>query len=179
MNCNEIQDKELKTVLHLLDLLQNSRNLSEEEARIYNALHASFPVIADEKSVIYDYIHSYRWIEAPESFPNDQGGMDVFPIESSIMHPHIRITPLGDKEIKKLLPFARNWLYKKEKSEEFDKLHKHLLESQLESIKFAQKTTEETINIAKSAKSAAWASAFSAIITAILALVALIFSLYK
>ena len=164
-------------VLHLLDIMQNSSNLSEEDKRIYDALNSSFPVISEEKSIIYNYAHSFRWIEAPESFPNNHGGRDVYLIDSSVMHDFIRITPVGKKELMKLLPFAKNWLSKKEQSEKIDNLQKQLLETQLDSIRFAQQTTKETIEVAKSAKCAAWASAFGAIFTALLALIALILNL--
>jgi hypothetical protein len=54
------------------------------------------------------------------------------------------------------------------------KLEKQLLKSQIDSFKFSQQTTEETIKIAKSAKYAAWASVIGAIVSALLAFIKLL-----
>lgn len=178
MEYSDIQNKELKTVLHLFDIMQNSRSLSAKEKQICDTLHASFPEISDERRTIFDHIHSLRWIEVPESFPNNRGGRDYFMIDNPHIQAFIRITSLGEEELAKLLPFAENWLLKKEQSENIDNLKKQLIESQLESIKFAKQTTKETIIIAKSAKYAAWASAIGAIVTALLALIALLFNIF-
>ena len=115
-----------------------------------------------------------KWIDAPDYLPRSNGGKAFFQIDSSYMSQHVQITSLGCEELSKLLKYADKWIKKKKQSEYIEELHKELIEFQIESIKMAKLTTQETINIAKSAKSAAWASAISAILSALLALVALI-----
>lgn len=174
MEYNEIPNKELKLTFHLLNFLQNSENLSADEKHIFDVLNDFFPEVADEKKTIFEYANSLKWIKVPE-LSNNRGGRTILPIDSSRIHHNIRITDSGKKELAKLLPFAEDWLLKKERSEETENLQNHFLKSQIKSINFAQKTTEETIKIAKSAKCAAWASAIGAIITALATLIALIF----
>ena len=171
MDFNDIQDKDIKIVLHLLDILQNSRLLSKEEKEIYDTLVESFYDDNDERSAIYNYAQSNKWIDAPDGFKNNRGGKNYYLIDSKQIHDNIKITPKGNNELSKLLPFAENWMLKRKHSEYIAQLEKQLLESQIDSIKFAKRTTEETIKIAKSAKYAAWASAFAAIATVILALI--------
>lgn len=171
MELKDIQDKEIKIVLHLLDILQNSRLLTKEEKEIYDTLVESIYNDNDEKSTIYNYAQSNKWINAPNGFKNSRGGKDYFTIDSKQIHNYITITTKGNEELSKLLPFAEKWVLNRKQSEHIADLEKQLLESQIDSIKYAQKTTEETIKIAKSAKYAAWASAIGAIFTALLALI--------
>ena len=179
MDFNDIQDKEIKIVLHLLDILQNSRLLSKEEKEIYNTLVEFFYVDNDERSIIYNYAQSNNWIDAPDGFNNSRGGKNYYPIDSKQIHDYITITPKGIDELSKLLPLAKNWVLKKKQSEHIAHLEKQLLGSQIESIKFAQQTTKETIKIAKSAKYAAWASAIGAILTFLLALINFIIAVFR
>lgn len=171
MELNDIPNKDIKIVLHLLDILQNSRLLTKEEKEIYDVLVVSIYNDNDERSIIYNYAQSNKWIDAPDGFNNSRGGKDYFPIDSKQIHDYITITPKGNHELSKLLPFAENWVLKMKQSDHIAQLEKQLLESQIDSIKFARQTTEETIRIAKSAKYAAWASAIGAIVTALLALI--------
>ena len=173
MDFNDIQDKEIKIVLHLLDILQNSRLLAKEEKEIYDTLVEYFGDDNDERSAIYNYAQSNKWIDAPDGFKNNRGGKDYYFIDSEQIHDYIKITQKGNNELSKLLPFAEKWMLKRKHSEYIAQLEKQLLESQIDSIKFAQLTTKETIKVAKSAKYAAWASAIGAIVTALLSLIKL------
>ena len=174
MEINEIQEKEIKIVLHLLDILQNTRIMTKEEKEIYDTLVESIYDDNDERSTIYNYAQSNKWINAPDGFNNNRGGKDYYPIDSKQIHEYITITTKGNEELSKLLPFAEKWMLNRKQSEHIAHLEKQLLESQIDSIRYAQQTTERTIKIAKSAKYAAWASAIGAIISALLALIKLL-----
>lgn len=174
MDYNEICDKELKTVLHLLLILQHTKKLFPKEQTVLDILKNHFPIVSEEKSAIYENAKTNKWIDAPEYLPRSNGGKSYFQIDSPYMFEHVKITSLGWEELNKLLKYADKWIKKQKQSEYIEKLHMELIEVQIESIKNAKLTTQETINIAKSAKSAAWASAISAILTALLALVTLI-----
>ena len=168
MEYREIQDKELKTILHLLTIIQNTRALLPNETKLLDALKVSFPIISEERSVIYHYAKEHNLINAPESYPSDRGGICVLPIDSPYVSKDIVLTENGKKEFEKLFSFADNWLQNKLASERIEALQNQFLEAQIESIKFANKTAQETIRIAKSAKWAAWASAICAFFTVIL-----------
>lgn len=170
MELNDIQNKEIKLVLHLLEIMQNSKSLSKEEKEVYDTLVDSIYDDNDERSIIYNYAQSNKWINAPDGFKNNRGGKNYYTIVDKQIQNHITITEKGNQELTKLFPFAKNWVQNRKKSEYIAQLEKQLLEYQIESIKFAQQTTKETIKIAKSAKYAAWASAFAAIATAFMAL---------
>lgn len=169
MELKDIQDKEIKLVLHLLDILQHSMSLTKDEKDIYSTLVESIYDDNDERSTIYNYAKSNKWINAPDGFKNRRDGKDYLPIESKHIHDYISITQKGKDELSRLLPLAANWVQERKRLQYIAHLKKQLLESQIDSIKFAQQTTKETIKIAKSAKYAAWASAIGAIITALLA----------
>jgi len=173
MELNDIKDKEIKLVLHLLDISQNSRSLTEEEKEIYDTLMEFIYNDPDEKSTIYNYAQSNEWIDAPDGFDNSYGGKAYFTIDCKQIHDFISITPKGNNELSKLLPFAEKWVRNRKQSEHIAQLEKKLLKSQIDSIKFAQETNEKTIKIARSAKYAAWASAIGAIVTALLTLIKL------
>ena len=173
MELNDIQNKEIKLVLHLLDIKQNSKSLTKEEEEIYDTLAESIYDDNDERSIIYNYAQSNKWINAPDGFNNNHGGKAYFSIDCKQIHDYITITEKGNHELTKLFPFAKNWVLNRKKSEYIAQLEKQLLEFQIDSIKFAQQTSKETIKIAKSAKYAAWASAIGAIVTALLALIKL------
>ena len=54
MDYNEIRDKELKTVLHLLLILQHTKKLHPKEQTVLDILNNHFPIVAEEKSAIYE-----------------------------------------------------------------------------------------------------------------------------
>ena len=54
MELNDIPNKDIKIVLHLLDILQNSRLLTKEEKEIYDVLVVSIYNDNDERSIIYN-----------------------------------------------------------------------------------------------------------------------------
>lgn len=99
MDFNDIQDKDIKIVLHLLDILQNSRLLSKEEKEIYDTLVESFYDDNDERSAIYNYAQSNKWIDAPDGFKNNRGGKNYYPIDSKQIHDNIKITPKVQKTV--------------------------------------------------------------------------------
>lgn len=179
MDYNKIHDKELKTVLHLLLILQHTKKLTQEEQIVLEDLYNSFPIVAEEKSAIYEHAKSMNWIKAPDYLPRNNGGKAYYQIDSPYMFEHVQISSLGNEELDKLLKYANRWIKKQKQSEYIEEIRKELIEAQIESIKFANQTTQETIGIARSARSAAWASAISAIITALLALIALVSNLYN
>ena len=127
-----------------------------------DVLKASLPIIAEERSVIYFYAKEHNLIDAPESYPNDRGGSNYFTIDSSCVSKDVILTEAGKKEFERLYIFANNWLERKTATERIDALQNQFLTTQIESIKLANKTAQETIKIAKSAKWAAWASAICA-----------------
>lgn len=174
MEYQEIQNKELKVVLHFLKILQHTRELFPNERILLNALNLSFPVIDEERSAIYRFAKDHKQIEAPESFPNARGGKDYYLIDSQHVFPYIKLTETGKKKLENLLPFAERWLSSKEMSEHVDILQKQFLQLQIDSISFSTETTKKTIKIAKSAKYAAWASAICAFFTVILSFIELL-----
>lgn len=174
MEYQEIQNKELKTVLLFLMILQNSRELFPNERKLLNALCVSFPILDEERSSIYFHAKDNKQIEAPEFFSNDRGGWNSFLIDDKCIFKDVKLTDSGKRELDNLFPFAERWLNNRNVSEHVDILQKQFLELQIESTQLTMKTSKETIKIAKSAKYAAWASAICTFFAVILAFIELL-----
>lgn len=173
MEYNEIENKELKTVLCLLEILQATRALPPDEENLLKDLTASFPVVPKGKRTIYSYAKEHKMIDAPEFYRNNQGAKIFVPIDNSSISKDVVLTEKGKEELEKLLPFARKWQQDKKTSERIDDLQSQFLELQIQYTQFARETTQETIKIAKSARCAAWASAICALISVLLAIMGL------
>lgn len=165
MEYKDIVDKEAKTLIILISLLQKTENKSIE-ADTLNRLGSKYHILSDEKLSILLYAKTNGWIEAPE-YIESEGKQIYLGIDSSQILKMTKVTRKGLLEFVSFLTIIKKTFKEEDEKEE-------LISLQKESIKNSMIISEKALKTSNSAKMAAWLSAICTLINVVVAIITLL-----
>lgn len=165
MDYKDIVDKEAKTLIILISLLQKTENKPIETDTL-NRLRSKYHVLSEEKLSILLYAKTNGWIEAPE-YVECEGKQIFLGVDSSQIQKMTKVTRKGLLEFVSYLTIVKKTFKEEDEKEELVSLQK-------ESIKNSMIISEKALKTSNSAKMAAWLSAICTLITVILAIITLL-----